>query len=85
MLWQLNTFDPISLASFFRDYGPYAVIAVLIVGGIKGWYVFGPHYREALTRATAAEAREERTDAEYKALMSRLIGVTREVVDVAKR
>lgn len=46
MVYSLGNMDPVSLYNAVQTGGVVAVLLILIVGGIKKWWVFGWQYRE---------------------------------------
>lgn len=45
--------DPTELLNIVRDGGIIGVLIIFLVGGMRGWWVFGRHHDESMRQAAA--------------------------------
>jgi hypothetical protein len=73
--------DPQSLVQLIRDGGAILLLAVAIIGGMRGWYV----WKRELDRADAATALEAQRADEWQAIALDLLRQSDRATSIAER
>lgn len=77
----METIDPVGIVQLIRDGGAILLLAVAIIGGMRGWYV----WKRELDRADAATAAETKRANDWQTIALDLLRQNDRATSIAER